>query len=104
MEEDKRPETTEEFIKLLKIRNNSKVTLHPNLSLYGYFMVFAFSILGFCFIYGAFISKLLPDSQYSFINVIKDDYYFCYLLPLAILPTYLIIYFNWLAFTHFQQN
>jgi hypothetical protein len=104
MEEEKRPETTEDFIKLLKIRNNSKITLHPNIHLYGYFMVFAFSALGICFIYGAFISKLLPESQYSILKVIKDDYYFCYLFPLAILPTCLIIYFNWLAFTHFVHN
>jgi hypothetical protein len=38
------------------------------------------------------------------VDFIKYDEYFCYLLPLSILPTYLILYLNWLAMRHFEQN
>lgn len=107
MEEIKRPETTDEFIKLLGIRNTNKMKLsnRNNLEVYGYLMVFGFACFGIIFLYSAIISKLLPDFEsFPILNAIKHDYYFCYLIPLAILPTYSIIYLNWLAMRHFEQN
>lgn len=104
--EVKRPETTDEFIKLLGIRNTLKMKLPFNsVELYGYFMVVGFATFGLIFLYAAIVSKMLPEfDNYPILNAIRNDYYFCYLIPLSILPTYSIIYLNWLSMRHFEQN
>ena len=63
-----------------------------------------FAAFGAIFLYTAIISKLLPDTGYFVIDFIKHDYYFCYLIPLSIVPTYAVVYLNWLAMRHFEQN
>lgn len=104
--EVKRPETTDDFVKLLGIRNTHKMKLpFHNVEAYGYLMVFGFATFGLIFLYAAIISKLLPDFEnFPVLNAIKNDYYFCYLIPLSILPTYSIVYLNWLSMRHFEQN
>ena len=67
--------------------------------------IFIFPIVfGGIFAYAAFISKLMPDTGNAILDYIKDDYYFCYLLPLMILPLYFLIYVNWLAMKFFENN
>ncbi len=99
-----RPETTEDFIKELKIRSINKTAIHAQSAFYGYCIIFTAVFVAILFIYSAFLAKLLPHTGYVILDSIKDDYYFCYLVPLTILPTYLIIYLNWLAMRHFEQN
>ena len=95
----------EELFTSLGIRHFGRMRLnHRHLSLTGYAMLAFFGSIGVVFVYTAFVSKLLPNSGIAIVDAIKDDYYFCYLLPLLILPTYAILYLNSLSFVHFEQN
>jgi hypothetical protein len=70
----------------------------------GYVLLLFSLSFGGAFLYASIISKALPDSGIYLIDAIKYDYYFCYLIPLAIIPTFLVIYLNWLTVSHFVQN
>mmetsp|Transcript_13707 Transcript_13707/g.30223 ORF Transcript_13707/g.30223 Transcript_13707/m.30223 type:complete len:119 (-) Transcript_13707:1985-2341(-) len=96
--------SSEENFKSLGLRHLGRIALPPNLDYYGYLITAYFATLGVVFAYTAFVSKLLPDSGNFVVDFIKYDEYFCYLVPLSILPTYAIIYLNWLAMRHFEQN
>ena len=63
-----------------------------------------FVIFGILFLYVAIISKFIHDTHIQILDIIKKDTYFCYLIPLMILPTYAVIYLRWLAMTFFQYN
>jgi phosphatidylinositol N-acetylglucosaminyltransferase subunit Y len=54
--------------------------------------------------FAAFISKLLPPTGNSILDLIRDDHFYCYLVPLTILPTYSIIYLNWLSLRIFEHS
>jgi Phosphatidylinositol N-acetylglucosaminyltransferase subunit Y len=56
------------------------------------------------FSYSAFVSKLMPDTGILVLDFMKHDYYFCYLFPLMLLPTYIVVYINWLAMKFFKNN
>lgn len=56
------------------------------------------------YIYCAVISKYFPDSDYQFLNLIKNDNYYCYLIPLSIIPTYFVYYLNWLCISLLENN
>ena len=71
---------------------------------YGYSLIFlSISVLA-VFIYAAFISKLMPPSDNAYLNAIQNDSYFCFLIPLVVLPTYVVIYLNWLSMRFFEHN
>ena len=94
----------EESFKRLGLRHFGRITIPTNLDLYGYVITSFFALVGALFVYTAFISKLLPDTGNFVLDFFKYDYYFCFLVPLSILPTYAVIYLNWLAMRHFEQN
>ena len=57
------------------------------------------------YIYAAFVTKMLgPDSQLPFASILKNDFYYCYLIPLTLLPTYFVLYLNWLSMQYFESN
>ena len=56
------------------------------------------------FLYAIVLSKLMPDTGIFLLDYIKHDQYFCFFLPLSVLPTYLFVYVNWLSLTYFQHN
>ena len=93
----------EDNFKSLGLRNIFFIPKHSSYYI-GHTIIVFFVSIGCLFIYAAFISKLLPDTNNSFLDSIKHDYYFCYLIPLSILPTYSVLYLNWLAMRHFEQN
>jgi phosphatidylinositol glycan anchor class Y biosynthesis protein len=94
----------EQLFKDLGLRHIAHMQVSPTLRLKGFFIMFSSVILFFFFLYAVIISKLLPYTGWSLLDMVKDDHYFCYLMPLIILPTYSVIYLNWLAISHFQQN
>lgn len=82
--------------------NSLKTTI--GLQTFGYFFLgFAF-VSGLMYIYAVFLSKLLPLTGFSWFDVIAKDHFFIYFIPLAIIPSYIIIYLNWLTINHFKQN
>lgn len=65
------------------------------------FLFFALWVVAILFI---LICKSFSESTNSFILTIQNDDYYCYLLVLMIIPTYAIIYLNWLCMKVFQTN
>ena len=56
-------------------------------------------------VYAIVISKSLPHTANGFITTnIRNDHYYCYLLPLAIPSTILFIYLNWVGMKFFRNN
>jgi len=56
------------------------------------------------YIYAAFFSKLLPATGHALLDAVRDDHFYCFLLPLCALPTYLILYLNWLSMRVFEGS
>ena len=98
------PGTGEANFQALGLRHFGRLSLPKNVDYYGYGITVFFALAGIIYLYMAFLSKLLPDTGYYVIDFFKYDYYFCYLIPLGIIPTYMVIYLNWLAMRHFEQN
>lgn len=88
----------------LQLRELQKLALTDRQILQGYCITAFFFFIGVLYIYAAFVSKFLPDTGNTVIDAVKYDQFFCYLVPLSILPTYAVIYLNWLAMKHFEQN
>ena len=61
-------------------------------------------MFGGVYLYAAVISKFLPYYGNVVLDAIKDDMYYCHAIPLAILPTYLIVYLNWLCLKLYESN
>lgn len=87
----------------LGLRHFGKMQLQPNLFAAHTFL-FVSIFVGVLFSYSAFISKLMPDTGILVLDFMKHDYYFCYLFPLMLLPTYIVVYINWLAMKFFKNN
>jgi hypothetical protein len=89
----------------LGLRSVNKTLFKPNDHARNGYIILIISVLyGIIFIYCAFLSKIFPISDIWILKYIKDDYYFCYLFPLMIIPTYIALYLNWLAMQFFQHN
>ncbi len=71
---------------------------------YGYVMMAISIIIGFIFLFATIVSKHIPETGMITIDSIRDDRYFCYLIPLSLLPTFFTRYVSWLAKQHFHQN
>jgi hypothetical protein len=50
------------------------------------------------------VSKLLPPSGHALLDAVRADRFYCLLLPLCALPTYLILYLNWLSMRLFEGS
>jgi len=100
---EKSPEEMEILFCALGIRNFKSVD-KKDMTLLGWTLISFSLTLAILFVYSAFLSKLFPNSGNAFIDAIKSDTYFCFFVPLLILPTYLVIYLNWLAISFFSHN
>jgi hypothetical protein len=69
-----------------------------------YFAIISLTMLGLAYLYSAIISKVMPDTGFVILDAIKYDYYFCYLIPLMILPTVIVVYLKWLSMSLFQHT
>lgn len=91
----------ERQFKELGLRNRISPVANVGIGL----VVFLASILvGILYVYAAFVSKLLPETGIFLIDWIKQDTYFCYLIPLALPTAYVFIYINWLSLRVFENN
>jgi hypothetical protein len=96
----------EEILENLGIRRIDKIQISDFPSLQKVCRAIALlSVIGFVlFVYSALVSKCLPDTGVYIVDAVKYDYYFCYLIPLMILPTYIVIYLQWLSMKMFEYN
>ena len=96
--------STEDFFQELGLRNIGKIQTPSNATCQGIVILLCVVTFGSVYLYAAIISKILPDSGFPVLDIVKEDTYFCYLAPLILLPTVIMIYLNWLSFEHFRQN
>lgn len=94
----------EELFKELGLRHLISFQLPASLHLTGLVLIVLSVLVLVISLYTILISKLMPYTGIVALDFVKDDEYFCYLLPLLILPTFSVVYLNWLAMNHFQQN
>src|SRR5262245_27809057 len=88
----------------IQLKPNPRPQIKSNSQVVGYGLLVIALGFGFLFLYGVLFSKLMPVTGISVLDAIRNDYYFCYLIPLSIVPTFAVIYLNWLAISHFVQN
>ena len=55
-------------------------------------------------IYMTVISKIMPYTENAILDAIKDDMYYCFLLPLTIPVGVLFVYLNWMSLKFFRHN
>jgi hypothetical protein len=93
-------------LKLLNLRDFRECNPHCNRKheIKAILIMVLITLLFFAYIYSAFISKKLLSKNLMFLEVIRADSYYCYLLPNMILPTVVIIYLNWLSMRIFENN
>ena len=54
--------------------------------------------------YAVVLSKILPRFDVWILDAIKDDEYYCILLPMTIVPSILVLYLNWLGMKFYRHN
>ena len=51
------------------------------------------------------IAKMLPPTSSPLIEWMRNDEYYCFLVPLAIMPTsFLYRFLSWLSYQHFKMS
>lgn len=50
------------------------------------------------------VSKLLPPTGVWMLDAMRDDWYYCYLVPMVGPVTFLTIYVNWMSMKFFRHN
>ena len=95
-----------DLFKRLNLRDFRNNEPQSNLSyeVPAYFVIVLATVFLIVFIYASFISAFLPDFGVPVLDNLKNDQYYIYLLPTMILPTYIIIYLNWLSIKMFVHN
>ena len=94
-------------LNLRDFRDNSKKPICSSpltIEIKAYGVIILTCILVFTYVYAAFISPFVPATGYWLVDEMKNDNYYCYLIPIMILPTYIVIYLNWLSLRVFESN
>lgn len=93
-----------------KFRNINKITLSrmkefaSAIETNSMLLILLSVLFGSFFIYAILVSKMTPESGIYILDLIKYDHYYCYILPLLIIPTYFMIYVYWLCYNLFENN
>ena len=96
----------EELLRRIKVRQLNDIDIKSTSFLIEkcYFINISLSAIGIAYCYAAIVSKFMPDTGVYILDSIKKDNYFCYLIPLMILPTFIVIYLKWLSMSLFQHT
>ncbi|KDO18620.1 hypothetical protein SPRG_16050 [Saprolegnia parasitica CBS 223.65] len=77
-------------------------------AIWGYVIVglsFAFFMT---FLYLIVVAKLLPPSddpaRFPMMETIRQDHFYCYLIPLTIPAGFIAMYINWVSLKYFRHN
>ncbi len=55
-------------------------------------------------LYAIVVAKLLPPTGWAWLDAVRADQYFCFLVPLTLAPTTVLGYLNWVAMEFYQAN
>eukprot|EP00026_Physarum_polycephalum_P021850 Phypoly_transcript_25421.p1 GENE.Phypoly_transcript_25421~~Phypoly_transcript_25421.p1 ORF type:complete len:103 (+),score=12.88 Phypoly_transcript_25421:96-404(+) len=98
---EERPEVLRK-LKILqreKDRENNDTTV-----LWGYVLLICTFIFFVGTIYAMVVSKFMPHTGNKILDFIKEDYYYCMLVPATIPVTVIAVYLNWLSLKFFRHN
>jgi hypothetical protein len=70
----------------------------------GYLLLFAAATFFVLCSYAAVFSKLMPETGVAVLDGIRNDRYYCLLIPLLIPVTVIVVYMNWLGLKIFRHN
>jgi phosphatidylinositol N-acetylglucosaminyltransferase subunit Y len=71
----------------------------------GYFLLFSSFVWFTVLIIWTIGAKLLQkQEENSFLRLMQEDYYYCYLIPMTIPTTFILVYANWVSMKFFRHN
>ncbi|KAM0951048.1 putative phosphatidylinositol N-acetylglucosaminyltransferase subunit Y [Dioscorea sansibarensis] len=59
------------------------------------------SFLAFC--YASILSKILPPSENRFLSAVRNDWYYCLMVPLTLPILVIAVYLHWLSMKLFKH-
>ncbi|KAI3635947.1 hypothetical protein MIR68_006012 [Amoeboaphelidium protococcarum] len=71
---------------------------------YGILLLLATYVYFAISMYAIVISKFMPYTGNKLLDAIKDDHYYCYLVPITIPVTLAAIVMNWMGMKFFRHN
>ncbi|KAF7724534.1 hypothetical protein EC973_000911 [Apophysomyces ossiformis] len=72
--------------------------------LWGYALLTATILMFFSTMYTLVASKYVPYTQSKFLNSLKDDQYYCLLVPITAIAGIYFIMLNWMGMKFFRHN
>ncbi|KAJ1944881.1 hypothetical protein FBU59_002478 [Linderina macrospora] len=72
--------------------------------LYGYALLATTSTVFFVSIYALIVSKFMPYTGIRFLDMVKEDDYYCLLVPITGLSFIIAVFWNWLGMKFFRHN
>ncbi|KAJ2337501.1 hypothetical protein GGI00_000185 [Coemansia sp. RSA 2681] len=72
--------------------------------LYGYALLALTSVLFMFSMYSLVVSKFMPDTGIAFLDAVKEDRYFCLLMPITGLSFTFAVFWNWLGMKLFRHS
>ncbi|KAJ2814132.1 hypothetical protein H4S07_000118 [Coemansia furcata] len=72
--------------------------------LYGYALLALTSVLFMFSMYSLVVSKYMPDTGIAFLDAVKEDRYYCLLMPITGLSFTFAVFWNWLGMKLFRHS
>ncbi|KAJ2162816.1 hypothetical protein GGF46_000380 [Coemansia sp. RSA 552] len=72
--------------------------------MYGYALLGLTSVLFVTSMYSLVVSKYMPYTGIAFLDAVKDDRYFCLLMPITGLSFAFAVFWNWLGMKFFRHS
>ena len=95
----KQPESLIKLVKQTKYESNATDGVLGILFIVAAMVIFTFSLYAFI------ISKLfMPYIGNRILDWIKDDEYYCCLIPSTAISTFMFMYLNWVAMKYFRHS
>lgn len=72
---------------------------------YGWFVLALVGVVYVAAMYAVVVSKLVvPETGHYLLDWVRDDNYYCLLVPCTWVVTLLAVYLNWLGMKYFRHN
>jgi hypothetical protein len=50
------------------------------------------------------VAKFMPETGYPLLDFFRHDEYYCYVVPLTILPSLIALYLNWVSIEFYKHG
>ncbi|KAJ2401956.1 hypothetical protein GGI23_001051 [Coemansia sp. RSA 2559] len=75
-----------------------------NTPMFGYALLALTAVVFVASMYALVVSKFMPYTGLAFVDAVKDDRYFCLLMPITGLSFVLVVFWNWIGMKFFRHN